>query len=193
MANNLRSMVNVIANDEVTAMIEEKVKGIKYNDIASFAQAFYENVEMSGNDGVMNSWSVDNMGSKWNYLSDRWGGGEFVMESAWYPPKEFFIHLYKMVAEMDPEAIIEVQYEDETYNPVGAFVIKKDEEGDAMWAQNEDDELEDPTVDMDWDDEDFEDTQNNFMEEVDDSKTRMLALCHEQIDDLDGNNVYEVE
>lgn len=193
MANNLKSMINVIANDEAVAMLEKKLVGIKYGNIASFAQGFYENVKMSDTDGVMNDWSIENLGSKWTYFSDNWGGGEFVIESAWYAPKEFYIHLYKMMVEIDPEVVIEVKYEDESYNPVGAFLIKKDEEGDAMWAQNEDDELEDPTVDMDWDDEEFEEAQLDFMDEVSSAQERMLELCHEQIDDLDGNNVYDVE
>lgn len=193
MANNLKSMINVIANDEAVAMLEEKLKGIKYGDIASFAKAFYENVEMSGNDGVMNSWSIENLGSKWTYFSDNWGGGEFVIESAWHAPKEFYIHLYKMMAEIDPEVVVEVKYEDESYNPVGAFLIKKDEEGNAMWAQNEDDELEDPTTEMDWDDEEFEEAQLDFMDEVSSSQDRMLELCHEQIDGNDGYDVYDAE
>lgn len=191
MANNLKSMINVIANEEAIANLEQRLEGIKYSDVASFAQAFYDDVEMSGNDGVLNSWSLDNLGSKWTVFYDNWGGGEFSIESAWYPPKEFFIHLYKLMSEIDPEVVIEVQYEDETYDPVGAFVIKKDVDGTpCIWQ--EEDEMEDPTVDMDWDDEEFEQTQADFMDSVAETQSELLRLCHELVD-TDGEPIYEME
>lgn len=190
MANNLKSMINVIANDEAIKNLEERIDVAGgYSDIAKFARAFYENVEVTENDGVLNSWSLDNLGSKWTYMYDHWSGGEFSIESAWYPPKEFFIHLYKLMSAIDPDTIIEVKYEDETYNPTGAFLIKKDSEGEPMWAQNEEDEMENPTDDMDWDDEGYEDAQQEFMEEVADTQDRMLALCHEHIDGNDGEPI----
>jgi len=39
---------------------------------------------------------------------------------------------------------------------------------------------------MDWDDEEYEQTQMDFMDEIADRQQEMLAFCHEQIDDLDG-------
>ena len=189
MANNLKSMINVIANDEAIAELEKRIDVAKSEgSVTSFAKAFYDNVEMSG-DGVLNSWSLDNLGSKWTTFYDDWGGGEFSIESAWYPPKEFFFHLYKLMAKIDPEVVIEVQYEDETYDPIGAFVLKKDANGDAVFYNEEDDEMEDPTVDMDWDDEEYEQTQMDFMDEIADRQQEMLSFCHEMIDGNDGEMI----
>ena len=187
MANNLKSMINVIANEEAITELQRRVELSRDNDsIAAFAKAFYDDVELSENGGVMNSWSLDNLGSKWTYLSDNWGGGEFVIESAWYAPKEFFFHLYKTMSAIDPETVIEVQYEDEAYNPIGAFVLKKDSNGDAVYYNEEDDEMEDPTIDMDWDDEEYEQTQMDFMDSIAERQQEMLSFCYEMIDGNDG-------
>ena len=191
MANNLKSMITVVANDKAIANLDERLDGVEYGSVVSFANAFYDNVEMSG-DGVLNSWSIDNLGSKWTTFYDNNGGGDFSIESAWYPPKEFFIHLYKLMAQIDPEVQIEVMYEDETYNPVGAFVVKKDHNGVPAWSQEEDDEMEDPTVDMDWEDEDYEETQQQFMDELYETQQSLLSACHNYVE-TDGEPIEEVE
>lgn len=185
MANTLKSIINVKANDEAIKNLTSKLDELKYNDITNFAQTFYENVEISGG-GVMNSWSLDNLGSKWTYFVDASSDDEFIIDSAWYPPKEFFIHLYKMMSSIDPETIIEVRYEDESYNPVGAFLIKKDENGDVFYSQNEEEGLENPTDDMDWDDENYDQVQMDFMDSVYEKIEEMLRLCYEDIDNGDG-------
>lgn len=193
MANNLKSMINVIANDEAIAELDKRIEIAKSEgSVTSFANAFYDNVEMGEGGGVLNSWSLDNLGSKWTTFYDDWGGGEFTIESAWYPPKEFFIHLYKLMAEIDPEVVVEVKYEDETYSPVGAIVIKKDKDGTPCIWQEEDDEMEDPTVDMDWDDEEYEQTQMDFMDSIAERQDELLAECHELVE-TDGEPIYEME
>lgn len=191
MANNLKSMITVVANDEAIANLDERLDGVKYGDVSSFANAFYDNVEMSG-DGVLNSWSIDNLGSKWTTFYDNNGGGDFSIESAWYPPREFFIHLYKVMAEIDPEVVIEVMYEDETYSPVGAFVVKKDKDGVPCIWQEEDDELENPTDEMDWDDEGFDEAQEQFMDELYEVQQALLNACHKYVE-TDGEPIEEVE
>ena len=197
MANNMKSFVTVKGNDEVIKMVDQRIERAQElskdkefdngNGVRSFASAFYDTVEVS-TDGksVMNDWSLDNMGSKWTYLYDVQGDGEFSIESAWYPPKEFFFHLYKLCSEVDPDVVIEVIYEDETYSPIGAFVLKKDSNGDKVYHNDEDDEMEDPTADMDWDDEEYEQTQMDFMDSIADRQRELVDLCHEFIDGNDG-------
>jgi hypothetical protein len=192
MANNLRSMVNVIANEEAIANLDARLDKASDGQVTSFAQAFYDDVEVSEGGGVMNSWSLDNLGSKWTIFSDNWGGGEFVIESASYRPKEFFIHLYKLMVEIDPNVVIEVKYEDEGYSPIGALVIKKDSEGTPCYWEEEEDDIEDPTEDMDWDDEDYDQTQMEFMETIADTQNQLLAECHELIE-TDGEPIYDLE
>ena len=114
---------------------------------------------------------------------------EFSIESAWYPPKEFLIHLYNLMSKIDPETIIEVQYEDEAYNPIGAIVIKKDDDGVPVIYQDEDDEMEDPTEDMDWDDEGYDEAQMDFMDSIAVRQDEMLKFCYEMIEENEGEEI----
>lgn len=89
----------------------------------------------------------------------------------------------------DESAIIEVTYEDETYNPIGAIVIKKDEDGDSVMYQEEDDEMENPTDDMDWDDEGYEDAQMEFMDSIYERIEEMKNHCYSMIDENEGQPI----
>ena len=94
MANNLKSFVSIKGNEQAVKLIDSMIEKVQNNNsddvIPAFATAFYNNVERAENGGVMNSWSYDNLGAKWTTLYDVRGEGEFSIESAWYPPKEFF-------------------------------------------------------------------------------------------------------
>jgi hypothetical protein len=192
MANYLNSTIEVQANEEAINHIDSLMEKANDGEITTFAQTFYDNVELGENGGVMNTWSSDNLGPKWTYLEDILGDGEYRLVSAWYPPIKFYIHLYKMVTEIDPEGYIEVIYEDEGYDPIGAVVIKKDKDGTPCIWQEEDDEMEDPTVDKDWDDEDYDDVQMEFMESLYDRQQEMLLYCHDLID-TDGEPIDEYQ
>jgi len=192
MANNLKSMIEVHGNEDVVKKLDEILEGVEYGHIASFAKGFYDNVEMSEDGGVMNTWSIDNLGSKWTYLEDIQGDGAFSIESAWYPPLDFFKHLYRMLVEIDPEVFIEVMYEDEGYDPIGAVVIKKDKDGTPCIWQEEDDEMEDPTEDMDWDDEEYEQTQMDFMDWLYERQRELVLYCHDLVE-TDGEPIDEFE
>ena len=192
MANNLTSMIEVHGNEDVVKKLDEILEGVEYGHIASFAKGFYDNVETSEDGGVMNTWSIDNLGSKWTYLEDIQGDGAFSIESAWYPPLDFFKHLYRMLVEIDPEVFIEVMYEDEGYDPIGAVVIKKDKDGTPCIWQEEDDEMEDPTEDMDWDDEEYEQTQMDFMDSLYERQRELVLYCHDLVE-TDGEPIDEFE
>ena len=133
MANNLKSFVTIKGNEEAIKLIDSLVDKVNDNDsdspITAFATAFYNDVELTEDRSVLNTWSNENLGSKWTTLYDVQNDGEFSIESAWYPPKQFFIHLYNLCVELDENVEIEVTYEDETYSPIGAIVIKKDRDG----------------------------------------------------------------
>ena len=193
MANYLKSMIEVHGNEDVVKKVDELLEGVEYSDVTSFAKNFYNEVEMGeSGEGVLNTWSVDNLGSKWTYLYDIQGDGAFSVESAWYPPIKFFIHLYNILVELDPEVFIEVMYEDEGYDPIGAVVIKKDKDGTPCIWQEEDDEMEDPTVDMDWDDEEYEQTQMDFMDSLYERQREMVLYCHDLIE-TDGEPIEDYE
>ena len=192
MANYLKSMIEVHGNEDVVKKVDELLEGVEYSDVNTFAKAFYNDVEVSENDGVLNTWSMENLGPKWTYLYDIQGDGAFSVESAWYPPIKFFIHLYNILVDIDPEVFIEVMYEDEGYDPIGAVVIKKDKDGTACIWQEEDDEMEDPTVDMDWEDEEYEQTQMDFMESLYERQREMVLYCHDMVES-DGEPIEDYE
>jgi len=187
MANYLKCVVEVHGNEETIKKLDEMLSTVKNGDVTSFAQTFYDQVDVTENDGVLNTWSIDNLGPKWTYLEDIIGDGNFITISAWYPPTKFFTHLYKMLSETDPDLFIEVEYEDESYDPIGALVIKKDKDGTpCMWQ--EEDEMEDPTAEMDWDDEDYDETQENFMESIYERQQELKRECHDLVE-TDGEPI----
>ena len=198
MANNLKSFVQVKGNEEVVKLIDSLIDKVNDNDtdspITAFATAFYDDVELSEERGVMNTWSYDNLGSKWTTLYDVLDEAEFSIESAWYPPKQFFIHLYNLCFPLDNDVVIEVRYEDETFNPVGALVVKsvthygeEDETTEGrLWSEEV--EMEDPTVDMDFDDENYDEVSQEFYESLYDTQLRLLGQCMEMIE-LDGEPI----
>jgi hypothetical protein len=139
----------------------------------------------------MNDWSYDNLGSKWTTMYDAIDEGVFSIESAWYPPTKFFARLFEICFPVDNDVIIEVTYEDETYSPVGAAILKAIDYGEdevqlegCIWVE-EDRGLEDPTVDKDQDDEDYDVVQMEFIESVDYRQQELLDECRRLID-LDG-------
>jgi hypothetical protein len=202
MANNLKSFVEVKGNEEVVKLIDSLIDKVNDNDsdsaVTAFATAFYDDVDLTEDRGVLNAWSYEKLGSKWTTLYDVIDSGAFSIESAWYPPKQFFIHLYNLCFPLDNEVVIEVKYEDETFDPVGALVVKSvtyygenDEttEGKLWFEQTE---MEDPTVDMDWDHEDYDQTQMEFYESVAETQDNLLSNCMELIE-LDGLSFEDVK
>jgi hypothetical protein len=197
MSNNLKSQVLVLGNDEVKKMVDDRIVKAEElakdntfdngNGVHAFSAAFYDKVETS-EDGksVMFDWSYKYMGAKWNYLYDVQDYGQFSMESATYPPIEFFIHLFKLCHKIDPKVVIEVIYEDEGYSPVGAIVLKSWGEENVNYSiMQKEEEILDPTIEMDWEDEGYESAGTNFRESIYEKQQEFLSYCHEWISDGD--------
>ena len=195
MANNLKSFVTIKGNDESIKLIDSMVDNVNNNNsdspVTAFATAFYNDVELTEDRGVLNTWSNENLGSKWTTLYDVQNDGEFSIESAWYPPKQFFIHLYNLCVTLDENVEIEVTYEDETYSPIGAIVIKKDRDGTPCIWEEEDNDIENPREDMDWDDEKYHDVSQEFYESLYENQQSLLGLCHELVI-TDGEPIEEL-
>tara|TARA_B100001287_G_scaffold238349_1_gene211737 strand:- start:12 stop:593 length:582 start_codon:yes stop_codon:yes gene_type:complete len=183
MANNLKSWIKVKANDTTIKYVdsliskaEEKIENDRFG-IKAFYKAFYKDVGYGSGQKLTGDWALDNIGAKWTYLEEFEGEGEFSITSAWYPPEEFFIHLYKLCAELDENVEIEVLYVDESYDPIGAFVVKKDKDGTPC-IRGEESYVENILSDMDWDDEGYDEAQYEFYNEVDETKQELLKKCH---------------
>ncbi len=193
MANNVTNIIKIVANEEAIKSIDNRFESAGgYSDVAMFVKAFYDNPEISENGGVMNSWSLDNVGSKWIYVENNIDSGEWNIQSANYPPHEFLQRLYELVTEIDPEGYIENRYNDEGYSPVGVMVFKKDDQG-PKWAEIEDYDMENPADDMDWDEEGYDEAQMSFMDEVYDFQEQSIERCHNIINLGEGEPFKQIK
>lgn len=189
MANNVTNYVQVVGSEEVIQAMDEKFKEAGgYGDTDKFVNAFY-GTDFEG--GVKFDWLYENVGSKWIYVETEIDAGNWNIQSANYTPKEFWIHLYKMAAEIDPKVEIEVKFMDEGYYPIGGFVVKKDHKGVPAWSMEEDYDVEDPTESMDWEDEDYDSVQMDFMDDLEDGMTGLMNYAHDTIWSGEGNKLEE--
>ena len=70
-------------------------------------------------------WNIENVGPKWCYFEDR-GEDYFHTTSAWSPPETGLMWLFEQIAQVDPDFIASVFYEDEMPNFFGVFLYNKD-------------------------------------------------------------------
>lgn len=179
MANTVSNYLQIVGTDEVQDKMDDLFENAGgYADTTQFVNTFY-GTEFEG--GVKFDWLYDNVGAKWIYVENAIDNGRWNISSANYTPKEFWIHLYKLAVKIDPNVEIEVKFEDESFEPIGAFVAKKDHNGVPGWSMEEDYEMEDPTVDMDWEDEDYDDLQMQFREDVEDGQDGLLNYAHDTV------------
>lgn len=189
MANTMTNYLEVKGTDEVIEAMDalfENAGG--YAETHTFVNSFY------GTDyekGVPHDWLYDNVGAKWIYVENEIDRGEWNISSAAYTPEHFWVHLYKLAVKIDPNVEILVKFQDESYEPVGGLVVKKDHNGVPAWSMSEEDDIEDPTADMDWDDEDYDETQMNFMEDLDDIMNDCLNYAHDTVWSGEGNKLEE--
>lgn len=52
--------------------------------------------------------------------------------------------------------------------------------------------MDDPTVDIDWKDENYEDIKMEFIDSIETTLDDLLALCHRLVE-TDGESIYEME
>jgi len=72
---------------------------------------------------------IDKVGSKWITI---WDEGmyrsndnmcEIYLDTAWYPPSDMILEIYRQMAEIDDEIKVSGRYWDEGYNPIGVFEV----------------------------------------------------------------------
>ena len=186
MANNVTNYLKVIADDDTTNRIDEMFENAGgYAETLKLSESFFKEKAKNSNE-----WFLDNLGAKWVYVENNINMGEWNIQSANYAPKEFYIHLYKLITETDPNGYLEVRYEDEGLSPVGALVIKKGPNGDICFNSEEDFDMEDPTADMGWDDEGYDEKQMGFTDEKYEKMNDMVTMCHNTIDSGKSEIIY---
>jgi hypothetical protein len=123
---------------------------------------------------------IDKVGSKWVKI---WDEGiyhssdnrcEIYLDTAWYPPSDMILEIYRQMAEIDDEIKVSGRYWDEGYQPIGVFEVYY---GQIISEENHDlDEYE-------WDEQveeegDSEYDRNFWEEEVDPS----FEILQERLD-----------
>jgi hypothetical protein len=118
MAREIKSIIKVISKTETPF---GKIVG-NYDPV-ELCKHFYNDVPTEKGT-LLNSWCMDNIGSKWvevfNVEED-----ELTITSGNHVPKEFLIKLFKHFDKMDNDTIVEVDFLDEVYQPIGTIVIKR--------------------------------------------------------------------
>ena len=72
---------------------------------------------------------IDKVGSKWIQI---WDEGiyhssdnrcEIYLDTAWYPPSDMILEIYRQMAEIDDEIKVSGKYWDEGHQPIGVFEV----------------------------------------------------------------------
>lgn len=187
MANTVSNYLEIKGTDEVITSMDNLFENAGgYANTTQFVNTFY-GTEFEG--GVSHDWLFENVGTKWIYVENAIDTGSWNIATASYTPKEFWVHLYKKAAEIDPDVQIHVKFEDESYEPVGGCAVMKSPDGVAQYHMDEDYDMENPTNDMDWDDEGYDDAQMEFMDEVADVTDSCLQECIRVIGEGQGTPI----
>lgn len=101
-----------------------------------------------------------------------------VLRSAWNVPTSFLETLRDLLQEVDPDCYISGTYEDESYNPSGAFVYGKFNY----------EELEDTDEDYDWDEAEEDDFYaENWHESLNDMQSSLVTSYLDYVEDVENN------
>ena len=121
------------------------------------------------------------IGPKWMYVEydhdDNPENCNIVIRSAWYVPAEFLHRLSEELCKIDEDCFIYGTYEDESYDPIGAFLYAND------WNDIEDLD-EDIDYDRIWDDDEYRDEIWDLNRELEDS---IVELYKEHLEDKKNN------
>ena len=156
MANHMETYVR-ITNGDIN--VATKLKEIFTPDEGEYevysselVKRIYDNVPED--DDIDYAWSISNVGAKWMYsefeYDDDCGSIHLMLTSAWSVPQQFLEQLAKVLYTIKEDCYISGNYEDEGFDPIGAFVYA-----------NGYDDIEDLDVDIDydkiWDDDTYRD------------------------------------
>tara|TARA_B110000046_G_C12810202_1_gene320918 strand:+ start:80 stop:664 length:585 start_codon:yes stop_codon:yes gene_type:complete len=175
MANTCRTKITIQASREA---IQDFVDRLEKCVDGSYPNSENDKPHIIDEFGAKAELLIDRIGSKWVQMYDGYDSGisehddtegssevVFELESAWYPPSDMILEMYRHVVEFNEEVDEEVRvfgsYWDEGYQPIGVFEVYY---GQIIEEQDHDlDESE-------WDDvieaEGEQEYDRNFWEEV---------------------------
>ena len=185
MANHVKNNIRIVGNEKVKETVEkylDALEELSYADTGGFAKIFYKNPEIGEGGGTMNTWANNNIGSKWAYMDEIIDDMEFQVTSAWYPTKEFTLHLYNLLVEIDPNVAVENRFEDETYDPVGCILVYKNQ-----MFMDEDTDFEYPDEDEMESDNSYEDAMTELYDSVGMTQNAFIERGYNIIKDGEGN------
>jgi hypothetical protein len=160
----------------------QALEELEYSNTGGFAKIFYKNPEIGEGGGTMNSWAGENIGAKWAYFEHTIDDNEIKVTSAWYPVKEFTMHLYNLLVELDPDVAVENRYEDETFEPVGGILVYKNH-----IFMDEDNDFEFPDEDDMENEEEYEDAMMELYESVGETQDAFIDAGYTYINNGDGD------
>ena len=136
-------------------------------------------------------WSalIDKIGTKWAYVDD-WMPEQLTIVAAWGVPEDFINRVAEEVGELDPKAIISIDYDDEGPNFIGCALYAEGEQWDSFQVDSE--EYSDYELAFWWDED-----EHDGEEEPDDFEPTWDAawsLLEGELDDMvDGFKNYVEE
>lgn len=122
------------------------------------------------------------IGPKWMYVeydhSELPEDCNLVLSSAWSIPLPFLLRLRDELQMIDVDCYLKGIYEDESYDPCGAFIVGKYDY----------DDMEDTDEEFDWDESNEDDMYNeNWVESLNDMATNLEIAYIEYIKDREDN------
>jgi hypothetical protein len=191
MANEMRTYVTVVSDKpEVATRLQEIFKSRKnnyqvdaldvINNIKGTSYCFQDEKEGWDKevDFPTNELWNSMIGPKWMYVEyDHYELPEdcnIVLSSAWSVPTEFLLILRNELQKVDPKCYIKGTYEDESYDPCGAFVA----------GEFDYDDMEDYDEEYDWDAAEEDDFYNeNWVDQLNQLKDELESAYLEHLED----------
>jgi hypothetical protein len=193
MANEMSTLVKVInGNEKVAQRLKELFTPIENQYEVSAVDILNVMLGTNYSYNTKEGWDRDKdwptqeiwdtyIGPKWMYVdydhSDNPEDANIMIRSAWSVPQEFLEKLAEELYNIDEECFICGTYEDESYDPMGAFLYAK------TWDDIED---LDKAIDFDrmWEDDDYRDEMQHSNHELLDC---IVDAYKEHLEDIKNN------
>ena len=137
MANTCRTKITIQASREAIQDFVDRLENCVDGD---YPNSENDKPHIIDEFGAKAELLIDRIGSKWIQMYDGYDSGisehddtegssevVFELESAWYPPSDMILEMYRQVVEFDKEADKEVRvfgsYWDEGCQPIGVFEV----------------------------------------------------------------------